>query len=186
MTVKERIESLKPYFYSFNVIASEDAAYVLLKFPSKWTIPDQTAIKENYQTEIAVRQEGVYFMTEINNGTDCLFDAAEYVITFNKNVEERKSLLNEKIKELTTIFATETLDNLKKLTFTIPNTEKSSKKRGSKSIEKVTKPEEKIEGVKPVENLPKTEKVEESVKKEPIEEDNNDNDVMSLAKSMLG
>jgi len=191
MTVKDRIEKLKPYFVSFNVIADEDAAYILLRFPleSRWTIPDQTALKENYKVEIAARNEGYYFMTEMCNGTDCIFDAAEYVITFNKNVEERKSLLNDKIKELTNIFATETLDNLKKLSFVIPNKEEKTVKNNKKAEKAVVKRVIKQE-------LPKSQPTgaTETYHVEQIDtkivatnkKQNNDNDLMSLAKGLTG
>lgn len=173
MELKDRIEKIKPYLVTFNIIAGEGAAYAVVKFPNRWTISDQQVLKETYKVEIATQPEGVYFISEIKNGTDCIFDAIEFVICLNKSVEERESLLKEKVTELTELFATESLDSLKKLKFVLPNKKKSS----IKSLNQ-----------KKDENKPLvTEEVDASQANvnDVTVENNNDNDLMSLAKEIV-
>ena len=130
MSLNERIERVNPYFILFNISAEEDAIYVVAKFPENWTIPDRTALKSTYNVEIAPMNNGICFATEIKNGTDCVFDALDYVIKFNRCVEERVELLKAKIKELQTLFSKEDLEKLKTLTFVFdePKKRKSQKK----------------------------------------------------------
>lgn len=133
MDLKSRIDKIKPYFISFNVIAEESAAYAIVRFPKGWTIPDKKALKANFKVEIAPTDAGILFATEISNSPECIFDGLDYVIDFNKKVEERKGLLDEKIKELGDLFATETLDRLKTLKFVFEPQKKSSKKTAKKA-----------------------------------------------------
>lgn len=115
--ISSRIAKLGKYFVSFNVVAEEAAAYVIMRFPNGWSLPDQARMKEIFGIELAPIEGGLCFVTEITNGSDKLFDAADYVIDFNQQLEVRKSMLQEKIKELKNIFASETVDKLKTLKF---------------------------------------------------------------------
>ena len=131
MNLNQRIENTKPYFLQFNVLAEEDAIYAVAKFPQGWQIPDKAALKNTYKVELAPMQNGMCFVTETKNGPDCVFDALEYVIKFNKCAEERKELLVAKINELKNLFVTEDIEKLKTLTFTF---EKKKNKQGKKSV----------------------------------------------------
>ena len=180
MDLKYRIEKTKPYFVSFNVIAEESVAYAVAKFPSGWATPDGTAMAENFKVQIAPMQQGqVCFATEIENGSECIFDAMDYVIDFNKAVEERKALLHQKITELKNLFCSETLDRLKTLEFTFTPQKKGGKKTTTK---KNAVPEE-----LPVPEDPKS-KVESEKKDAEMKEEKvpkvQESGLMALAKSM--
>lgn len=137
MNLNDRIEASKPYFLQFQILAEEDAIYVIAKFPQSWTIPDTDALKKSYNVEIAPVNGAVCFATEIKNGTDCVFDALDYVIKFNKCVEERKELLINKVNELKTLFASEELEKLKTLVFTFEEPKKPKTRKTQKAQETV-------------------------------------------------
>lgn len=133
--LSNRIEKIKPYFITFNISAEDDAAYVVVKLPPQWSIPDTKALKENFKVEVAPMSNGICFASEIKNGTDCIFDAVDYIIDFNKRVEERRELLKQKAEELKNLFASETLDKLKTLTFVFESEQEEPKKRkGAKKV----------------------------------------------------
>ena len=147
MKLDERIEKIKPYFALFNVSAEDGAAYVVVKFPQTWALPDGKGLQEAYNVQVAPMQNGLCFVTELSNGAECIFDALDYVIEFNKRAEERKTLLLEKAEELKKIFASEPIDKLRTLKFVFesekegekPATKKGSK--GKKNTETVKEPE---------------------------------------------
>lgn len=137
MNLNERIERTKPYFLQFNVIAEEDAIYVVARFPQNWTIPDRAALKNTYKVETAPMNNGICFATETKNGEECVFDALDYVINFNKCVAERKELLIAKVNELKNLFATEDLEKLKTLTFAFDKPKKKINKKTTQFVEHV-------------------------------------------------
>ena len=176
MDLKYRIDKIKPYFVSFNVVAEESAAYAIVRLPKNWTIPDKAALKANFKVEIAPTQDGILFATEISNGPECIFDGLDYVIDFNKKVEERRGLLDEKIKELGNLFATETLDKLKTLKFVFEPQKKSAKKSAPKKQEVVVEA--------PVEQATVEEpKTDDNTH---FEAENQDSSLMALAKGLTG
>lgn len=140
MNLNERIEGVKPYFVLFNISAEEDAIYAVAKFPQNWTVPDREELKKAFKVELAPMNNGMCFATETKNGAECVFDALDYVIKFNKCVEERKELLIEKANELKHLFATEDLEKLKLLTFTFEKPKKSGKSQ-KKSVAEAVKEE---------------------------------------------
>lgn len=116
MSIGERIEEIKPYFVTFNV--HDGLAYVLVKFPKSWSLFSTADIEKEFDIKIAQKSEGVYFFCEVANGFDDVFDAINYIITNNKSLEEKKYLLQEKVKELSELFLTEPLEKLKTMKFT--------------------------------------------------------------------
>lgn len=177
MGINERIEKIKPYFVSFNVMASEGASYVLINLPLKWQLPDTAQLKKIFKCEIVRKEEGVYIVTELENDTELLFNAADYIIDFNKNLEIRTQLLNEKIKELREIFATETIEKIKRLEFTFPGAPKGKNK--GKTVE----PKPTVEEIQ-------EEEVEEENVEQPIgaqaEENNEESSLFEMAKELTG
>jgi len=143
MNLNERIANVKPYFLLFNVSAEEDAIYAVAKFPENWTIPDRGALKSTYKVEIAPMNNGICFATETKNGPECVFDALDYVIKFNKCVEERVELLRAKVAELKDLFAKEDLEKLKTLTFIFEEPKK--RKYSKKSVAQEAAVEQKAE-----------------------------------------
>ena len=146
MEITERITKIKDYFLKFNI--DEGAIILALKFPKEWTIPDAKFLKEQYGVVTGAAQYGsIIFATELQSGFNKLFDAVEYTIIFNKEAQERLSLLNAKILELKKLFATEPLDSLKKLKFELGKKRKSSQGKNNVTAEPTV--EEVKETVKP-------------------------------------
>lgn len=128
--MKNKIESLGSYFREFNI--SEGIAYVLVEFPNKWVIPDSELLYDTFKTKHALDTRGVYFFTEIDNDISLLFDCINFTITFNKDIEEKSSLLKNKIEELKKLFMENELKDLYTLEFKI-------KKRGNKNNNRKSK-----------------------------------------------
>ena len=191
MNFTDRINKTKPYFRTFNVAAEDGAAYAIMQFPHTWTMPDIQALKANYKTEIVCRDAAVYFVISMEENVDQLFDCIDYVITFNKNVEERKGMLQEKMKELSEIFATEPIERLARLQFTFGDEDVVPTKKTSKKGEKAPKKANKAPKVEKVAEQPKEIEVERDLKIEETGLNNisvnpNDNDLMALAKGLVG
>ena len=181
MALKDRIEKIKPFFINFNVDSTEGASVLLVRLPQGWQVPN--TVEKDFGVQTAVRQEGTYFVVELDKGTDVLFDAVDFVIEFNQSIIEKSELLKEKISELKEIFIKNPMEKLKTLEFTFP----PQKKSGKKTTKQTTAPTEiKIEA-------PTEETVEETVNNEPETEnteDSNingpaDNDLMEMAKGFL-
>lgn len=178
MALQDRIEKIKQFFIGFNVDAQGGVSVLLVRFPQTWTIPDQHNLAENFGIQIEARQEGIYFITELENGIDGLFDAVDYVIEYNQSIIEKSGLLKEKISELKDIFIHESIDKLKTLQFIFG--EQTTEKKGAKPGKKTApKKEVKAEPVKEtVEPVTEPETNEES-------QENDDNDLMSMAKDLV-
>lgn len=176
MNLNERIERTKPYFVLFNVSAEEDAIYAVARFPQNWSVPDVNSIKSSFNVQLAPMNGGICFATETKNGSDCVFDALDYVIKFNKCVEERKILLQEKVKELKNLFATEDVERLKTLTFTFEEPKKT-KGRKSKTQEPTV-----VEAQQSEENT----NTEEGMTDSNVEkQESSDSSLMSFAKNIV-
>lgn len=170
MDLSSRIEKIRPFFVSFNVIAEESASYAIIRLPEGWTIPDKAALKENFKVEVAPLEGAYCFMTEISNSSEQIFDAIDYVVDFNQKFMERKELLLAKVKELKELFAQEPLENLKRLKFAFDPVKKQAKKSAKSEV-----PEKKTtEAEKPAEEP------------EPIKEEEPSNSLMSFAKDITG
>lgn len=127
--MQNRINKIKEYFKGFNI--TDGIAYVHVSFQKGWQIPDSNILKSEFNTNVASDDTGVYFFTQYENGINLLFDAADFVIEFNKDLEEKTELFKAKVDELRELFTTSTLDELKTLVISIPKVAKS-KNRGSK------------------------------------------------------
>ena len=193
MDISERIKNLKPYFVSFNVMAEDDASYVLMRFPDNWVLPDAKMLRDVYLTEIAQREAGIFFLTEIANGTEKLFDCVEFVVKYNKNIEERKYLLSAKIKELTKLFASAELEQLKSLKFVmdeVPQDQtepKKTKGKGKKAESKTS--EQKVEDIlaEVAEKSGSVETQEDNKIEEKVQDaDTDESGLMSLVKGLTG
>lgn len=183
MTTEERIEKLKPYFVSLQIDAQEGAVLLLIKFPvnSGWKLPKIEYTKEKYKTEYAQDQNGIYFATDISNGIDILFDCVEYIIEYNKTIQEKNELFNNKVEELKNIFSKEPLSRLYKLEFMFSDKgegEEKEKNRRNKKCE-TDNIKNKKKDVKEV-----TEEV--FVEKKNKASEDGDSTLMSLAKDLVG
>jgi len=126
-SIDTRIKKIEPYVVQFNAVAKESAYYLILQFPEKWTVPSLQVIKETYKVDcMAGNQPGSLIIgAEMADGYDCVFDAAEYIISFNKDIEERVVLLNKCISELKNIFGSRKLEELRSLRFTFGDKEET-------------------------------------------------------------
>ena len=116
--MQKRIENVKEYFVAFNI--AENTAYAQLRFPSKWDVPSNEILEENFNTRSAIENDGsVYFFSDMSNGIMNVFDAVDFTIEYNKDLEEKSELFREKIEELKQIFATKTLEELRNLTISV-------------------------------------------------------------------
>ena len=143
--MQERINKIKEYFVAFNI--AEGISYIKVKFPKKWEIPNVEILKENFKVSIAEESDGdFYFFSELTNGIDNVFDAVDFVVEFNKDLEAKTQLFTEKINELKELFSTKSLSDLQHLEIVInlpmPLDEKSDKgKDKSKRTRKNNKKE---------------------------------------------
>lgn len=140
MNYIEKIKNIGDYFRSSNVI--EGSICIVVEFPNNWLMPDEKVLKETYNIELVINDGFFYFMTEIENGEDCLFSAIEDIIQSNRDLEAKLELLDKKVAELREIFAEEPLEKLQTLTFTFDKKVKPIKKKTK--IETASEPKDNI------------------------------------------
>ena len=135
----ERIERIGEYFKGFNI--ADGLMMVFIVFPKEWILLEEEYLNNTYNVFTSKRDGGVYFVTEVKNGSECLFEAIDNVIDVNKSLEEKTKLLQLKAKELKELFLSESLDKLKTLEFTFKSKQKRVKKVKEVIEEKIDKPE---------------------------------------------
>ena len=128
MDIKEKIKNLGEYFLGFSV--QQEIAALLVKFPSKWTLFGVKPICEEYNVNIQADEKtgGYYFLCNVNDGFDPVFNAADFIVEQNKNLEAKTKLLQEKMTELGRLFEEKELEELKTLRFVIDETSDSEEK----------------------------------------------------------
>ena len=115
MDINERIQQIGKYFSVFNV--HEGVVFLGINLPEKWTLFDTETICEEFNIQINVKDGVTYFLCSINDGLTPVFDAVDFIIQQNEALEEKTSLLLEKVDELRSIFEKESLEKLKTLQF---------------------------------------------------------------------
>lgn len=128
MNITERIESIKPYFYSMNVAAENGIIYVLVQFPKGWGCSEVTEHNFGVSTVRDEAPDFYYFYATLSVGFDKVFDAIEYNIQFNLEAQAKVSLLREKVEELKNIFENEDIETLKTLEFKYKQKKNKTKK----------------------------------------------------------
>lgn len=103
----------------------EDGYYIVtLHYPQKWKgiAPDEgsTVRVVNDDSDRTV----FYYMTEVENGVDEIFNLVDETISYNKELELKAALIKEKVKELEELFISEPYDRLLLLKFVIDDPEK--------------------------------------------------------------
>ena len=182
MNINDRIKKIEPYFKSLNMV--DGTTVVLVKFPNKWKIFNQEEITETYKVYTGKKEnvDGIFFLSEMSNGIDCIFDAIEEVINQNKTFEEKAALLEIKAKELSELFLVEPIEKLRTLEFTF-------------SAKKVTRKPKKEPIAETAQNTTKNDeataqKEEVTTQKEEITtqkvKNNGDSDMMSFMKKKEG
>lgn len=131
MGLNDRIEKLKPYLLVYNVSIDDGVQYAVLRLPDKWSIPADE-IDKAYGVKIRKIDGGICFLADISAGQDTLFNSLDYVVNLNVKLEERVSLLKQKVDELKEIFMKEDLEKLKTIEFTFPPRKKGKSSDGQK------------------------------------------------------
>lgn len=116
----DRIKKVSRYFNEMKVGRTQGGGSFIaveMQFPANWVIVDN--LKEKFGVDAYPHNGLTYFSTSLDNGFDLLFDAIDYNIEKMKAAEERKRLLEEKRKELVSLFSDEnnSLEHLKNLVF---------------------------------------------------------------------
>lgn len=119
MDINERIKSINQYLITFNI--QEGVACLVAKFPEKWTLFDAKTIGDEFNIVIEERNDGVFFVCDITEGFDGIFNAIDFIIEQNKDLEMKSELLREKVTQLKTLFEQEPLERLKTLMFVFPD-----------------------------------------------------------------
>lgn len=124
--MQKRIEKISQYFTDFKV--SEGLVYITVKFNKKWQVPSNELLDEMFKVNYVKKNDGTgyYFFSAIENGMYNVFDAVDFTIEFNLNLEEKTNLLQEKINELKELFMVLPIETLRTIKFKY--TEKRTKK----------------------------------------------------------
>lgn len=107
MDLNKKIENIKDYFRLCNI--AEGIMYVLVEFPEGWIIPTKEILKELYKVETVAdnKSRGFYFYIQLNEDTDNVFNAIDYTIALNKNIQEKNNLFEEALLDLKEMFMNE-------------------------------------------------------------------------------
>ena len=125
--MQKRIEKISSFFKGFNI--TDGIAYIYVVFPNTWQLPNSAVLSDNFKASIASDDSGVYFFTQYTNGIDLIFDAVDFVIEFNRDLEAKTALFKEKVEELKSLFTTETTEALSTLVIEIKEPKKKSGKK---------------------------------------------------------
>lgn len=139
MSLKERIDKLKPYLLAYNVSMEDGVQYAVLRVPQNWTIPAED-IDKTYGVKVRAIDGGTCFLADINDGHEVLFDSLDHVVELNVKIQERMALLKTKVEELKKLFISEDLDRLKTLEFTFKPQKKGVKKSAKPAVEVAVDP----------------------------------------------
>jgi hypothetical protein len=137
MDVNERIRNVGKYFAMFNV--HDGVVCVGVRFPDKWTLFDAQTICDEFNIQIKSKDGVTFFLCDINDGFDPVFDAVDFIIEQNKSLEEKTNLLKQKVEELRTLFEQESLEKLKTLQFVFEY-EENNEEDGFVPVDEVTLP----------------------------------------------
>ena len=195
MNITEKIKKTEKYFKQFNVL--KDCAYILLDLPDNWALPNDDFLKKEFNVNVTVDDNGIYFFSEVNE-LDKVFEAAFYTIDMNKTNEAKLALYNEKIEELQNIFAERNLEELKTISFSFKTSNNGNdgiKGRNRVNVASqsfINKDEinEKTEKTNEIDKVIENE-VKENIKKEKSNEKQNNKSLpqdnrMNIAKTLVG
>ena len=162
--------------------------------PEKWTLFDTNAICEEFGVQITVKENVTYFLCEIEDGFEPVFDAVDFIIAQNKALEEKTELLKEKVEVLRSLFEKEPLEKLKTLHFVFDDTMSSApvtlpvdiKQQLKKKDKSRTKNNKENVNDSPIETTVTDEvPVDKQSKKKTRKTNNNDSSLMNFVKDEL-
>lgn len=104
---EDRISKISQYFKGMQVteLQGQKIIYVIVQFPTHWRIGDAA---EKYNVTIRPGKDypgQIFFFDDFANGLENIFDAIDYVIATSTAIEERNKILQEKINDLSVLFA---------------------------------------------------------------------------------
>lgn len=131
MNLQEKIISLSEYKLGFNIYSGH--TIINVTYPKEWSV-----IKpENQEITFAqdeVNTETYFYSAPITFDINNIFEIIEATIEFNKEMEKKILLFQEKQKELQNIFIEESYETLETLTFSFKKKRKSQKPTSTETV----------------------------------------------------
>ena len=124
MTIQETLLEFSPYNIDFKM---QNGWFIIgLNYSSEWSIIEP----QNKNIEHVVKDNRHYYGAKLedNKLLDETFELIRSTIIYNKDLEKKVELFQEKVKELQDIFSVETYEDLLSLEF------KLKKKKGKKTL----------------------------------------------------
>lgn len=151
MNLQEKIISLSEYKLGFNIYSGH--TIINVTYPKEWSV-----IKpENQEITFAqdeVNTETYFYSAPITFDMNNIFEIIEATIEFNKEMEKKILLFQEKQKELQNIFIEESYETLETLTFSFKKKRKSQKSTPTETVvEKTVKEEDTTKEIQQTEEL---------------------------------
>ena len=172
MDVNERIKNVGKYFAMFNV---HDGVVCLgIHLPDKWTLFDTQAICDEFAIQIKSKDSVTFFLCDIDDGFEPVFDAVDFIIEQNKSLEEKTNLLKQKVEELRTLFEGESLEKLKTLEFVFGGCEETAEEEMLVPADEVALPVDIKQQLRKNSKKNETQKESENNNTVTVEESNND------------
>ncbi len=134
MYSEDKIANLKGYLKT--IVFTDDVICAKVTVPEKWSVPASID-----QLNVATKQingQDYYFLTEFSNGSECILDAIEFVVSMNQDIDKKAKLFEEKVAELRSIFEREKFEKLKQIDFIFKKAKKGKKNtvEKEKAVEK--------------------------------------------------
>lgn len=115
MCIDDKLKEIKPFLVSLRYEGK--APVVDVKFKEGWLVPDSNNVKvEKYQE---LKNTYMFYSNNENLNMDNVIEYVAKVISMNLEREHKMVLLKAKIKELQEFFVNHSLDELKRMDFTI-------------------------------------------------------------------
>jgi hypothetical protein len=132
MNLQEKIIALSEYSLGFNIYGGH--TIINITYPKEWSVikPDNQQIAF---AQDEVNTETYFYSAPITFNINEIFDCIESTIEFNKEMEKKIKLFQEKQKELESIFIEESYETLLGLTFTYKKKKKQIKNNAPKVVE---------------------------------------------------
>lgn len=141
MQVQDKILSLSEYSIGINTYQGN--IVINLTYPEGWQIinPSDESVKLMRDEN---NENTYYYACPVDGGENSLssvFKTIDETVCYNKDLEAKVELLNQKINELEDIFAKHSIDELKKLEFVFkPRKKAAQKKKTDSKTEPVEEP----------------------------------------------
>lgn len=141
MNIQERLVSLSKFNAGLNMVNGN--FIVTITFDPNWDVIEPTG--DDVVFERDERNPNMYYYAApMSMDINVIFSSIDETIEYNRELERKVELFTKKHAELVELFKNETYENLKTLTFVIPEA-KPVTKRGRKKKEKDETVQENVE-----------------------------------------